>query len=278
MTQQQDVRRWWTRNPMVYDWSATIAADPTSEDYLDEVERRFLGECWFAQTPGAPPFSGLIDFASLAGRDVLEVGCGSGVHARLLAAAGAHVTAIDLTPTAVALTRRRLALAGLEGRVVEADAESLPFDDGAFDFVWSWGAVHHSADTDRVIAEAARVLRPQGRFSFMVYHRNSITWWGQYQLARGVLKAELLRSTPEQIAHRHSDGVIARHYTRSSLARALAPRFQELELRVMGQLGEAIPLPVRVRRRVEGLVPQTVRQAVLRRVGWFLFASAVRRP
>jgi SAM-dependent methyltransferase len=262
---------------MVYDWSGTIGVEPGSPEYLEEVERRFLKECWFAQPSGAPPFSGLIDFGALAGRDVLEVGCGSGVHAKLLARAGANVTAIDLTPTAVELTRKRLELAGLDARVLEADAEQLPFEVGSFDLVWSWGVVHHSRDTDRVLAEVARVLRPGGRFSLMVYHRTSITWWGQYQLARGVLKGELLHSSPEEVANRHADGVIARHYTRRSLTEALAPWFDPIETRVMGQHSEAIPLPARLRRKVERLVPVGAREAVLRRVGWFLFATAVRR-
>jgi ubiquinone/menaquinone biosynthesis C-methylase UbiE len=276
MPTQQDVRRWWTRNPMVYDWSeqAPDLADPA---YLAEVERRFLGESWFAQPEGAPAYSGLIPFGTLEGKDVLEIGCGSGVHARLLAEAGARVTAIDLTPTAVEMTRRRLELHGLDGTVVEADAESLPFPDASFDFVWSWGVIHHSEDTGRVVAEVARVLRPGGRFAFMVYHRSSITYWIQYQLIRGVLGGGLLRASPAELANRWSDGVIARHYTRGELQAMLAPLFERVETQVMGQLGEAVPLPARLRRPVEDLVPLTLRQALLRRYGWFLFAHAVRR-
>jgi 2-polyprenyl-3-methyl-5-hydroxy-6-metoxy-1,4-benzoquinol methylase len=117
---------------MVYDWRERVD-DVTDAAYLEEVERRFLGESWFAQPHDARPYSGLIPFADLAGADVLEVGCGSGVHARLLAEAGANVTAVDLTPTAVAMTRRRLELSGLEGTVLEADAEALPFPEASFD-------------------------------------------------------------------------------------------------------------------------------------------------
>ena len=157
---------------MTYDWRGDIPYAPGSTEHLDEVERRFLEASWFAQAPGTRPYSALIPFDELAGKDVLEIGSGTGVHARLLAEAGAQVTAVDLTPTAVELTTRRLTLAGLLANVVEADAESLPFPDASFDFVWSWGVIHHSEDTLRVVSEIARVLRPGGRLALMVYHRN----------------------------------------------------------------------------------------------------------
>jgi SAM-dependent methyltransferase len=262
---------------MTYDWRGDIGHEQGSAEHLEEVERRFLRESWFAQAEGARPYSGLIPFGELAGKDVLEVGCGTGVHARLLAEAGAHVTAIDLTPTAVELTQRRLALHGLEANVIEADAEQLPFADACFDFVWSWGVIHHSADTGRAIAEIARVLRPGGRVALMVYHRSSITYWVQYQLIRGVLGGRLLRESPAEIANRYSDGVIARHYTRGELAALLAPLFERVETRVMGQLGEAVPLPARLRGSVERAIPESWRRTLLQRWGWFLVASGVRR-
>jgi len=276
VTSQTDVRRWWTRNPMVYDWSER-PRDPTDAAYLADVERRFLAESWFAQPDGGRPWSGLIPFGELAGKDVLEVGCGSGVHARLLAEAGARVTAVDLTPTAVAMTRRRLELHGLDATVLEADAEELPLPGASFDFVWSWGVLHHSADTDRALAEVARVLRPGGRVALMVYHRSSITFWVNYVLIRGVLQAGLLREPPDELANRWSDGVVARHYTRRSLTEALSPWFDGIETSITGQIGEAVPLPARLRRYVAPLVPLGARRALLRRFGWFLVATARRR-
>ena len=274
---QADVRRWWADNPMTYDWRGEIPFEPGSPEHLTEVERRFLAEAWFAQAPGERPFSGLIPYEELRDKDVLEIGCGTGVHARLLAEAGARLSAVDLTPTAVDLTRRRLELAGLTADVREADAESLPYDDGSFDFVWSWGVIHHSESTERVLSEIARVLRPGGRVALMVYHRNSITFWLNYVAYRGVVRGGLRHEGPDELANRWSDGVIARHYTGRSLATALTPWFEDIRTEVMGQLGEAIPLPARVRQPVARVVPQGAQHAVLRRAGWFLFASARRR-
>jgi SAM-dependent methyltransferase len=277
MTTQKDVRRWWTDNPMTYDWRGEIPYEPGSPEHLAEVERRFLGEAWFAQPPGGRPFSALIPLDELRGKDVLEIGCGTGVHTKLLAECGARVSAIDLTPTAVELTTRRLELAELSADVRESDAESLPFDDASFDFVWSWGVIHHSSDTERVIAEIARVLRPGGQLAFMVYHRTSITFWLNYVLYRGVLRGGLLRESPDELAHRWSDGVLARHYTRRKLTDSLRPWFENIETQVMGQIGEAIPLPSRVRQPLARIVPREPQEAILRRLGWFLFSTARRR-
>jgi ubiquinone/menaquinone biosynthesis C-methylase UbiE len=277
MPTQSDVRRWWSEHPMTYDWRGEIPYEPGSPEHLAEVERRFLSEAWFAQAPGDAPFSALIPFDRLAGKDVLEIGAGTGVHARLLAQAGANLAAVDLTPTAVELTRKRLELHGLHADVREADAEHLPFADASFDFVWSWGVIHHSESTEKVAAEIARVLRPGGTLALMVYHRSSITYWIQYQLIRGVFGLRLLRESPEQVANRYSDGVIARHYTRAGLARLLQPWFQNVETQVMGQVSEAIPLPAALRRPVERIVPLALRHALVRRWGWFLVATATRR-
>lgn len=99
-----------------------------------------------------------------AGETVLDVGAGTGNAAIPAAAAGADVTASDLTPELFEDGRRRAAEAGVELEWVEADAEDLPFDDGAFDCVVSTFG-HMFAPRHRVAAEEiARVTAPGGRF------------------------------------------------------------------------------------------------------------------
>jgi ubiquinone/menaquinone biosynthesis C-methylase UbiE len=93
-------------------------------------------------------------------KDVLEVGCGMGCHAAMLSPAGARLTAIDLTDTAIEVTRRRFEAFNMRGDIQRADAENLPFADGSFDMVWSWGVIHHSSRFESCVAEIARVIVP----------------------------------------------------------------------------------------------------------------------
>ena len=79
------------------------------------------------------------DCARFRGRSVLDVGCGPGWLTVQYAAAGANVTAVDLTPRAVELCRRHLEYRGLSAAVQTGNAEELPFPDDAFDLVVASG-------------------------------------------------------------------------------------------------------------------------------------------
>jgi HAD superfamily hydrolase (TIGR01549 family) len=96
------------------------------------------------------------------GERILEVGCGSGVYTRELAALGARVTATDYAPTPLAQARRNAGdlAAEVEFRVEDVQRLSLP--DRSFDKVLMSEVVEHVPEPERAIAEAARVLRPGG--------------------------------------------------------------------------------------------------------------------
>jgi SAM-dependent methyltransferase len=122
-------------------------------------------------------------------QDVLEIGVGMGTdHLEWARVAPRSLTGVDLTDQAIAVTRERLALSGLRSRLLVTDAEHLPFRDGSFDFVYSWGVIHHSPDTPAAVREIARVLRPGGRARVMIYHRRSLVGfmlWLRYGLLAG---------------------------------------------------------------------------------------------
>lgn len=106
------------------------------------------------------------------GRDVLEIGCGAAQGARWLVAAGARVTAFDVSGGQLAQARRLDRRTGVRvERLVQADAQALPFASSSYDVVFSaFGALPFVADSAGVMREIARVLRPGGRLVFSVTH------------------------------------------------------------------------------------------------------------
>lgn len=95
----------------------------------------------------------------------LEIGCGTGINARLFAEAGYDVVAVDLSPTAIETARSHPASAGIRFEVL--DVLSAPLPDGPFDVVVDRG-VFHVFDTHderaRYAGVVAEALRPGGRW------------------------------------------------------------------------------------------------------------------
>lgn len=115
-------------------------------------------------------------FQEFSGKKVLEIGCGSGVDAVEFAKAGALVTAIDITDSAIELTKSLAKEAGVEVRVIQAPADKILYKDNSFDCVYSFGVLHHIPEVDNVLREAHRLLKPRGIIMAMLYHRDSILW------------------------------------------------------------------------------------------------------
>lgn len=273
---------WWQANPMIYDnfrGGLPVEAAPGTREWYEEIDRRFFSDyaSWFAQAPGERPYSGLIPFDQLRGKRVLEIGCGSGAHARLLAESGCDLTCIDITERGVETTKRRLEVYGLRADVRRMDAERMEFADESFDFVWSWGVIHHSSDTDRVIGEIARVLRPGGETRLMVYHLHSLV--AVYATLAGVATGSVFRMPYRDMLGSFVDGAIARFYTQREFADRLRPHFGEVTTAAFGQKNELIPLPgigplADFKIALSRAIPRPVASALLRRWGWFLWAQA----
>lgn len=110
----------------------------------------------------------------VAGKTVLDYGCGNGENALLLARRKARVLGLDVSDALLSLARTRLALNGSTGMTTffAGSAHDLPLPDHSVDVVFGIAILHH-LDLQRAASEVLRVLRPGGRAIFQEPVRDS---------------------------------------------------------------------------------------------------------
>jgi 2-polyprenyl-6-hydroxyphenyl methylase/3-demethylubiquinone-9 3-methyltransferase len=171
--------------------------------------------------------------APLAGKRVLDVGCGGGLLAEGMAARGARVTGIDLSEGALKVARLHLKESGLQVdyrlQSAETLAEEMP---GAFDLVTCMEMLEHVPDPASIITACARLLCPGGQVFFSTLNRNLKAFGlaivggeyllrlippGTHEYAKFIRPSELdAWARAAGLSHRHSTGLhynpLTRHY------------------------------------------------------------------
>lgn len=281
--QWQDANRaWWESNPMRYDFGNHIGEQEFSPEFYRAIDNRFFCDVKAFMPWKAIPFDDLIEFDSLGQKRVLEVGVGSGSHAQFLAAHAKSFVGIDITDYAVRSTCERLRLLGLEGEIVRMDAEQMGFPDNSFDFVWSWGVIHHSSNTEKVLREILRVLRPGGEAITMVYHRTVWNYLIVSGLVHGIIQGGLLQTRSlHKTRQLWMDGALARFYSIPEW-RALTSRLFSVEdIKVFGSKAELVPLPRgRVKSSILTMFPDSLSRLITNRwkFGTFLVSTLKKSP
>jgi phosphoethanolamine N-methyltransferase len=143
----------------------------TAPEY-DDRAIRFLEALWGEGylSPGGPEeVDRVLDGLSLAGRNVLDIGCGSGgITIHLVEKhKAASATGFDVEAPVIETAKRHADERGLTGRMrfVQAPPGPHPFADAAFDVVFSKDALLHVPDKDALFAGIFRVLKPGGVFA-----------------------------------------------------------------------------------------------------------------
>ena len=134
-------------------------------------------------------------------RRALDLGCGVGRHALLLAGAGLAVEAMDGSATGLDVLRQTATARGLSLGLHRGSAADLPFADASFDFVLSWNVIYHGSlgDVGRALAEIWRVLKPGGLYQgTMLPLRNS-----NYGIGRRVAPDTFVVDGTEERGHPH---------------------------------------------------------------------------
>ncbi len=164
--------------------------NPCGSQYVKDADQHTLP--WFLEVEHyryeeyAPWMAEVMEFSKHRNEKVLEVGAGIGTDHAQFAKHGAIMTDVDLSSGHLALAEENFRLRGLTGRFIHQDAETLPFPDNAFDVVYSNGVIHHTPNTDHVVREMRRVLRPGGKAIIMVYAENSLHYWRNLVMGLGL--------------------------------------------------------------------------------------------
>lgn len=110
----------------------------------------------------------------LAGKRVIDIGCGSGLPAlSMLRAGAAHVTCIDIDPNSVLAAQQTLARHA-PADAWSADVQSVFDLDGQYDVVHSWGVLHHTGAMWPAIAKAASLVKPGGLLCIAIYGKGPL--------------------------------------------------------------------------------------------------------
>ena len=244
-----DVARYW--NTRIHDLEMTTHA-VGSREFFDDLDDYRYDKLHYLPK--------LVDFNGFAGKQVLEIGCGIGTDLVRFAQGGARVTGIDLAQTSIDLARQNFALHGVAADDLQvADGAALPFDQASFDVVYAHGVVQYAADAPALVAEARRVLRPDGVAIFMVYNR--VSW----------LQA---MSTVMKVGLEHGDAPVLKLYSIPEFRALLAP-FREVEI-----VPERFPVASRLHKGWKATAYNSIfvgtfnalPRAWVRRYGWHLMA------
>lgn len=181
--------------------------NPCGSHYAKEAQRHTLE--WYQEVERyryeeyAPWMHETMEFAKHSGKQLLEIGGGLGTDHAQFAKHGAITTDVDLSAGHLAMAQENFRLRGLEGTFVHHDAETLPFPDNSFDVVYSNGVIHHTPNTQQVVDEIYRVLKPGGKAIIMVYAENSLHYWRNLVSVLGLRQHLLDTFSISEIMSRH---------------------------------------------------------------------------
>lgn len=256
MMTKEAVKEYWDNKPC---GTRGVPYPVGSFAYFEAIAERRDRLEWF--------ISEYAQFDKWKGKEVLEVGCGTGSDLLRFAQAGAYVTGIDLSPKSVFLARERLRLYGCEGVAIEADGESIPYKDNSFDLIYSWGVLHHTPNTESVIREIYRVTKSGGKICVMLYNRRSLVDL-QVWILFGLLRAKPLRSISSILAN-YTESLGTKAYTVDEV-REMFAIFRDLEIKT-----QVTPYDLRYGR--DKYLPWWLRRFVPQRLGWYIIVQG-RKP
>jgi len=209
---------WWDKSPMTYeDWNFSenirglINVDKIKKINSDYINTNHYLDYFFKNIKNDNQEN-----------TVLDIGCGWGSSTVILSKIFKKVYSIDLSAKSISAAKENIRLNGFPERVnlSKYDAEKLNFIN-YFDLVFSWGVIHHSNDTKKILENIYKGLKENGKCLIMVYNKNSLRYYlkGFYYL---IFKFKLFSGyNLDSVQKFFTDGFYQKHYSKSELRKIL---------------------------------------------------------
>ena len=131
---------------------------------------------------------------------ILEVGVGAGTDFIELCKQGGQVYGIDATQSSIDIVNQRLKFENIKNyNLKKCDAIKLNYSENFFDYIYSYGVIHHAEKTLKILSEFKRVIKPGGKIKLMVYSDFSLVGLMLY-IYKGIFKFNFFTSQKELIA------------------------------------------------------------------------------
>lgn len=266
-----NVKDFWEANPL---WSGESKFEPGSFEYFQEHRNVVINDC----------FAGELDPETLPDKyhrkKVLDLGCGPGFWLIELSRLDCEeIVGADLTNNALALAQKRCRMYEVNNvSFSQQNAECLSFSGGEFDHVNCQGVIHHTPETEKAIAEIARVLKVGGTANISVYYKNiflrnwqMVKWIGKLiNLLGGGLRGRgreniFSTSSVDEIVRLYdgSENPIGKSYTKREYFAMLSPWFDVEDTFLHFFPARACPIKI----------PKILHRFLDKRLGFMIYAK-----
>lgn len=248
----EEIRRYW--NEHIHDLE--IAKHPVgTKGFFDDLDEYRFDKLHYLPR--------IVNFDAYRGKRLLEVGCGVGIDLVKFAKGGAVVTGIDLAEKSIELAKKNFELNGVEGDLRIMNGENLEFDDNSFDVVYAHGVIQYTADSQAMIDEIYRVVKPGGEAIMMVY--NKYSW---LNFLSKLMKVEL----------EHEDAPVLRKFSISEF-KSMLSKFSKVEI-----IPERFPVKTRLHHGTKAMLYNSVfveffnaiPRPITRPLGWHIMAKGIK--
>ena len=258
----------WGANPA--GWTFGNNYEKGTKEFFESVlTKRFAYECdWFDE---------VVNFKRFQNKKVLEVGYGAGYDAYMFCKHGANYTGIDITPENRAIATKHLSYYGYNSNFLCMDIEKMSFDE-EFDYVFSFGVLHHTPNVTKALENIYRALKKGGEAQIIVYNKHSIFYWlnlffTQWILKRGFLKRTLAEQRSLIEFTKSAEKPLVNVYSKKEFSKLMKDTgFSIKKTHIRKLVHEDIPIIWKF--------PQLIHQKYLNRAGknfgWYISVRAIK--